>query len=145
MALMRRSDWPSTVGGSLLSDFFDDDRFYNSPWMRGENLPAANVKENENGYEIELAAPGFKKNDIHVEVENGVLTISGEQKEETDKNDNNYKRRVFSRRSFSRSFYLPDNTGEEDIDARYEDGVLKLSIKKKQTEAVKPKRPIQIK
>ena len=145
MALIRRSDWPSTVGGSLLSDFFDDDRFFTSPWMRGENLPATNIKETEKSYEIEVAVPGFKKSDINVAIDSGTLTISAEQKQEDDSNENNYKRREFSYKSFSRSFSLPENTSDEDVNARYEDGVLKLSVAKKKTENAKPKRAIQIK
>jgi HSP20 family protein len=145
MALMRRSDWPSTVGGSLFSDLFDDDRFFTSPWMRGENLPATNIKENEKNFEIEVAVPGFKKNDINVTVDNGMLTVSAEQKQEEQKDEDSYKRREFSCRSFSRSFKLPENTKEDDITAKYEDGVLKLAVAKKQIEATKPKRPILIK
>jgi len=145
MALIKRSDWPSTVGGPLLSDFFDDDRFFISPWMRSENHPATNIRETDKSFEIELAVPGFKKSDIEVSIESGVLTISAEQKEEENENGNSYKRHEFSCRSFSRSFSLPENIREEDIDARYEDGVLKLSVAKKKTETAKPRRPIQIK
>jgi HSP20 family protein len=113
--------------------------------MRGENLPATNIKENDKNYEIELAVPGFKKADINVAIDNGILTVSAEQKDETEKDENNYKRREFSYRFFSRSFNLPENIREEDSDAKYEDGVLKVTITKKQMEAAKPKKPIQIK
>jgi len=144
MALVRRSDWPA-LGGSLLTDFFDDERFYQSPWLRGQNLPAVNVKENEKNYEIEVAAPGFRKNDFNVSVDNRILTITAEKKEETEKKDDNYTRKEFGYTSFSRSFSLPENISEDDIQARYEDGVLKLSLAKKDQAQAKPKKAISIK
>jgi HSP20 family protein len=142
MALMKRSDWPSVFGGSLLSDLFDD-RFP-SQW-KNEAMPAVNIRENEKNYEIELAAPGYKKSDINVAVDNGVLTISAETKDQTESGPESYRRREFSCRSFSRSFVLPENIEDKDIDAHYVDGVLKLSINKKQLSSSKPKKSIEIK
>jgi len=143
MALMKRSDWPSVFGGSLLSDFFDD-RFMSPRWGN-ETMPAVNIRENEKNYEIELAAPGYKKSDINVSVDNGVLTISAQTKDESESGPESYRRREFSCRSFSRSFVLPDNIEDKDIDAHFVDGVLKLSINKKQSSPSKPKTSIQIK
>ena len=143
MALIKRSDWPSTVGGSLLSDFFDD-RFFQPHWMR-ESMPALNVRENEKNYEIEVAAPGYNKSDIDVSLDNGVLTISAETKDEKNEDENNYRRREFSCRSFSRSVVLPDNIDENSIDARYIDGVLKLSVKKAKADQERPKTKVEIK
>lgn len=144
MTLVRRSDWPM-LSGSLLSDFFDDDRFFNSPWLRGQTVPAVNVKENEKNYEVELAAPGYNKKDFNISVERGVLTISAERKEETEKKDDNYTRKEFGYTSFSRSFNLPENISDEDIQARYDDGVLRLSIAKKELAQAKPRKAIDIK
>ena len=144
MALVRHSNWP-TLRGSSLSDFFDDDRFFNSPWFRGQSLPAVNVKENDKAFEVELAAPGFDKKDFNISVNDGLLTISAESKREDEKKEDNYTRREFGYSSFSRSFNLPANTSEEDIQAKYEEGVLKLMIVKKDIATAKPKRSIEIK
>jgi HSP20 family protein len=141
MSLLTRSDWPS-LGGSL-SDFFDD-RGLMPHWMR-DSMPALNVKENEKNYQIELAVPGYKKSDIKVSLDNGVLTISAETEEERKQDENNYRRREFSRRSFSRSVSLPDNIDEQSIDAKYVDGVLQMTINKAKADNVKPKKTIEVK
>lgn len=144
MALIKHSNWP-TLGGTLLSDFFDDDRFFKSPLRRGQSLPAVNVKENDKSYEVELAAPGFNKKDFNISVESGFLTVSAESNQEKEEKQDNYTRREFEYTSFSRSFNLPANTNEEDVQAKYEDGILKLSIAKKGGQEPKAKKPIQIK
>lgn len=142
MALIRKSNWP-TLGGSLLSDFFDDDRL-TSPWLRG-SLPAVNVKEMDKSFEVEVAAPGFNKKDFSISVDNGLLTVSAEIKQEKEQKEDNYTRREFGYTSFSRSFSLPVNTNEEDIKAKYEDGILKLSIAKKNQPEAKTKKAIDVK
>ncbi|HYC86890.1 MAG TPA: Hsp20/alpha crystallin family protein, partial [Chryseosolibacter sp.] len=83
--------------------------------------------------------------DFNISVDAGVLTISAERKEESDKKEDNYQRKEFTCSSFSRSFNLPENCSEEDIQARFEDGVLKLSISKKPQPEPKPKKAIEIK
>jgi HSP20 family protein len=140
----RNSNWPTLGVGSLLSNFFDDDRFFNSPWLRGQNMPAVNVKETESAYEIELAAPGFQKSDFNVAIENGILTISCEKKSQSEKSEETYTRKEFEYSSFSRSFNLPENVSDDDVEAHYENGVLKLTVSKKK-EATKPKKAIDIK
>lgn len=132
------------LNGSLLSDFFDNDSFFNSSLSR-QSVPAVNVKENEKSFEIELAAPGLSKKDFKVIAENGVLTISSEKKFEEEKMEKGYTRREFSYSSFSRSFVLPENTNEEDVKASYEDGVLKVMVAKKVITQVKPLRAIEVK
>ena len=150
MAHVKHYGWPSvrgpvlpTVKGSPLTDFFDYDRFFHSPWEH--SWPAVNVKENDKAFEVELAAPGFNKNDFDISVDDGVLTVSGISKREDEKKEGNYTRREFGYSSFSRSFNLPANTSEEDIQAKYEEGVLKLIIAKKNIATAKPKRSIEIK
>lgn len=112
-----------------LSDFFDDD-WLKARMTKNDWTPAVNVIDNEKNYEIEVAAPGLKKDDFNVVVENGVLTISGETKEEEEEKKKNYTRKEFSARSFSHSFTLPDNVMDEDVAAKYEDGILRLMLKK---------------
>lgn len=124
MSSIIRRPW----GGSLLSDFFaPEDRFFN-----GQSNVAVNVKENDKNYEVEVAAPGFEKKDFNIEVNNGVLTISGEKKTENKKEDGKYTHREFGYTSFSRSFNLPANTTESDVQAKYDGGILKLAIAKKE-------------
>jgi HSP20 family protein len=145
MSLIKRSDRPSLIGGSFLSDFFDDDRFFNSPRLSGRSVPAVNVKDNQKNFEVEVAAPGYEKKDFKIEIDNGLLTISVEKSEEKEQKDDNFTRREFGYSSFSRSFNLPQNTNEEDINARYEDGILKLTIAKKGESNGKSKKAIAIK
>jgi HSP20 family protein len=143
MSLVKRSDWP-TLGGSLLSDFFDDERFLSSPWLRGQHIPAVNIKETDKTYEVELAAPGFTKQDLNVSVESNTLTISAEKKDEQESTHDNYTRREFGYSSFSRSFNLPTNTSDQDVKARYEDGILKVSINKKNHKGATSRKAIEI-
>ena len=143
MALIKRSDRPA-IGGSLLSDFFDDDRFFNSPWLTGQSTPAVNVKENDKNFEIELAAPGYNKNEFNISMEDGLLTISAERKEESEKKEDKYTRREFGYSSFSRSFHLPKNVSENDVQASFENGVLKLRINKKDSDQSNLKKSIPI-
>ena len=145
MAIVRRSDWPSLTSGSWLSDFFDNDRFFDSDLMRKQTVPAVNVKESDQGFEIELAAPGLIKDDFKISVENRVLTISTEKRDEhEEKRQNGYTRREFSYTSFSRSFALPDNVNEEDVDANYKDGVLKLTLTKVPEKQNKRRKAIEV-
>lgn len=144
MSLIKRSDWP-TLTGSLISDFFDDERFLRSPWMSGRNVPAVNIRENEKNYEVELAAPGYDKEDFDISVDNNLLTVSAERREEKEKKEDNYTRREFGFSSFSRSFNLPANTNENDINAKYQDGVLKLFIAKKEGTSGKTRKAIDVK
>lgn len=144
MSLLKRSDWP-TVAGSLLSDFFDDNGFINSPWLGRQSMPAVNIKENEKNFEIELAAPGMEKKDFEISVNNNILTISAERKQENEVKEDNYTRKEFGYTSFSRSFNLPVNTSEDNINAKYDNGILKVLIEKKNEPEGKLKKSIQIK
>jgi len=104
------------------------------------SIPSVNIVENHKDFKIEMAVPGHEKKDFKVEVDNGVLTISSEKEEESKEEKENYTRREFSYKSFSRSFRLPENCVADQIDARYENGILFLSIPKKEvTPAQAPK------
>lgn len=144
MTLMKRTDWPSLINNSWLSDFFDKDRFFDSDLMRNQTVPSVNVKENEKNFEVEMAAPGLSKKDFKITAENGVLTISSEKKEEKEEKNKDYTRKEFSYNSFSRSFTLPENTNEDDIKATYENGLLKLSIAKKTIAQAKAHKAIEV-
>jgi len=103
-------------------------------------LPAVNVKDKDTEYIIEVAAPGFKKEDFSISVENKILTISAEEKEEKEVKEDKYTRREFMSSSFTRSFSLPDNIDESQIGGRYDDGVLYVRIPKLQEKAPEKKK-----
>ena len=126
--LMQSSFLPSFR--SMMEDFWNSEKWFEKSFLNGENLPAVNIKENEKSFDVEVAAPGFHKEDFKIDIGNGILNISAETKKEDKKEKNNYTRREFSYSSFSRSFTLPDSAAEEDIKARYEDGILHLMLKK---------------
>jgi HSP20 family protein len=109
-----------------------------------ESVPAANVKETETEYVLELAIPGRKKEDFNVEIDNDILTISSEVKSEENKEDDGYTRREFTFSSFKRVFSLPETISMDKINATYEDGILKFVLPKKEEALPKPKRLIEI-
>ncbi|MCS6935124.1 MAG: Hsp20/alpha crystallin family protein [Chitinophagales bacterium] len=109
-------------------DFFEADNFFTR--FGNYTLPAANISENDQSYCIELAVPGFKKEDFKVKVEDDVLTISAETKSETKEEKKEYSRREYNYSSFSRSFRLPDNVKDDAIKAKYENGILQLTLPK---------------
>jgi HSP20 family protein len=133
---------------SLVSDFFDTDllspELFNFEGSMVSNLPSVNITEGDKNFKIELAAPGFEKKDFKVETDNGMLTISSEKEKEDKEETDNYRRREFSYSSFRRSFQLPENSIQDKIEAKYENGVLKLTLPKKEISISKPKKEIKI-
>jgi HSP20 family protein len=133
---------------SIWNGFFDDDWFGGNPNIAqaGTSVPAVNIKDTVDNYELEMAAPGMKKDDFHVDLDNNLLTISAEAKSEnSDKDkDGNYSRMEFSYSSFSRSFTLPDTVQAEKIAAKYKDGVLRIVLPKKEEAKPKPIKQISI-
>jgi len=107
-------------------------------------VPVANVTESESGFKIELAAPGLKKSDFKINVDKNVMTISVEKTEEKVDDSKVYSKKEFSYTSFSRSVTLPEIVDYASIDASYEDGVLGITIGKKE-EAIVAKRLIEVK
>ena len=144
MSLIKRSEWPSLMTGTWLSDFFDNDRFFDSDLLKKQSMPSVNVKESEKDFEIDVAAPGLTKQDFKISVDNGVLTISSEKEEEKEEKEKDYTRREFSYNAFSRSFSLPENVNEEDIRAMYQDGILKLNMAKKNITVSTAKKAIEV-
>jgi HSP20 family protein len=143
MALVRFQDqFPSLFDRFFESDFFDwSNRNYSST---NTTLPSVNIKETTDGFEVEMAAPGLDKKDFSIELNQDVLTISSEKKIENEiKDGEQITKREFSYQSFSRSFTLPNTVDNDKINAKYENGILKVFIPKK--EEAKPKPPKQIK
>lgn len=129
---------------SLLGrDFFNFDSDL-TPSRLGINLPTANVSESPKEFKLELAAPGLQHKDFNIEIENNILTISVEQEEEKKEEDGEYSRKEYSFHSFSRTFTFPENVKESGIEARYVDGILKVTIPKEKETPLKPVRKIAV-
>ncbi len=149
MTLARLSnDWFPTFP-SLVNRFFEGDLMdWNNENFAGSNstLPAVNVKENDNEYLIEVAAPGLKRSDFKVNYDNGRLTISSEKRvEHEEKDGEKVTRREFSYQSFQRSFTIPETTVAVDkITAKYEDGILHITLPKREEVKPKPAKEIKI-
>jgi HSP20 family protein len=129
---------------SAVSDLFDNDDFFEGEFFNRASVPAVNVKETEDEFKIELAAPGIKKEDFKVDVENGILSISAENEDWNEEKEGGYTRKEFSYTSFNRSFTLPDSIDEDDIHAKYNEGVLTLTLAKKEAAKIQPVKAIAI-
>ena len=121
-----------------LFDFEDD--FFDG----GLSAPPVNIIETSKEYKLDLSVPGMKREDFDVDVENGVLTISSEKEEEKNEDDKNFRRREFSYNSFCRTFPLPDNVDENKIAAKYDNGMLEVTIPKSEVTISKPKKQIKV-
>jgi HSP20 family protein len=133
---------------TLFDRFFDNDLF---DWsnknfsLTNTTLPAVNIMEDDNSYQVEMAAPSLNKDDFKIELNNDVLTISSEKKTENEtKEGQRYTRKEFSYQSFSRSFTLPDSVDSDKIKAKYENGILKVTIPKREDAKPRPVKQISI-
>ena len=125
---------------SVFDDFFKPwtDLFDSGGWnLRPMNVPAVNITEQPNEYLLSLAAPGMKKEDFKIDVDGNMLTISSEKEENKEDKNKKLTRKEYSYSSFSRCFSLPEEIKQEKINAKYEDGVLKISLPRKE-ESKKP-------
>jgi len=147
MTLVRRNNYMMPELGSLINNVFRND-FFNSD-VAGDDittLPAVNVKENEDSFVIEVVAPGFKKENFNISIDNGVLTISATEEEKKEEKTENFTKREFNYSSFDRSFRLPDNVIDEStIKGNYEDGILEVFLGKREEVKPKPARMIEVK
>ena len=143
--LVQRAFWGdveiSPTEAKLLDEFFNDFTRPSKSLMRYQtptsNVMRTDIKETQNGYELDIDLPGYKKSDVQAELKEGYLTISAStRKDESEKDkDGKYLRRERYYGSCSRSFYVGDAVTQEDIKARFEDGILKVTVPKKE---VKP-------
>lgn len=125
------------------------EEYFRPDWMGGTqnhnaSVPPVNIRETESAYEVELSAPGKTKEDFVIEVDQNVLSISSETKSEEKTENVKYTRREFSMSSFKRSFTLPKTANDDSITAAYENGILTVSIPKKEEALPKAKRAIEI-
>ena len=145
---------PSIFGENLFDDDWMDFPFERDLWGKKNPLYGKNanrvmktdIREHDTGYELDVDLPGFKKDEITIDLDNGYLTISaakGLDKDEQDKKGK-YIRRERYAGAMQRSFYVGDEVTQEDIKAKFEDGILRLSIPKKDAQAVETKKTIAI-
>ncbi|MEQ5792445.1 Hsp20/alpha crystallin family protein [Muricauda sp. NFXS6] len=153
MSLVKFRNRP--FGNLIGSDFFDFDDFFedrvwdtnllkDSFWNGKTTIPAMNIKETDDDYEIELAAPGFNKKDFKITIENGCLNISAEKSTSEEEKNANYTRREFSHNSFERSLQLPDFIKDDNVNAKYNDGILRFKLVKKEEAKKKKPKVIQV-
>ena len=117
---------------------------FTSNFNTGITLPKVNIRETKGAYFVDMAVPGLKKSDFHIDIENQVLSISTEMEENNEQQEANFTRREFGYSSFKRSFSLPETVKEDGIKAEYTDGVLSVHLPKKEEAIQKPARSIKI-
>lgn len=125
----------------VLSDFFGSNFLNDSEW---NSSPAVNIAEDKNGFKIEVAAPGFSKEDFRINVEKRVLEIASEKESISESKDEKVHRKEFYYSNFKRTFSLPEHVDTEKIGASYNNGILTVSIPKKEEAKDKPARQISI-
>ncbi len=144
---------PSIFGESLLDDWMDfpfEDEFFGRQnplyGKHAKNIMKTDVRETEDSYELDIDLPGFKKENINAELKDGYLTVTankGLDKDEKDK-EGKYIRQERYTGTCARTFYVGEGVTQEDIHAKFEDGILKLSVPKKDAKAVEQKKYISI-
>ena len=153
---MELTKFKNRLPGSLLSqDFFDLDNFFddrmwksglmNADFWNGKTVePALNIKESKKGFEIELAAPGFSKKDFNITIEDGCLNIAAEKERSEEEKSEDFTRREFNYSAFKRSLQLPESVREEEIKAKYNDGILSFMLLKKAAPQKTPPKVIEV-
>jgi HSP20 family protein len=135
MFLVRKNFQPSVSG--LINEFLNNDWIDNVDTFRNISLPKSNITELEKSYKIEMMAPGYKKEDFNISIEDNMLVISVEKEEKKDETKDNIVYHEFSVSNFKRSFRLSNNVNNSEIDANYTDGILEIIIPKKEESVVK--------
>jgi len=133
----RTSDSSVNPFDTLFNDFFEGEFLPGRRNRAFGSMPAANIKETDKSYHVELASPGMNKEDFKIEVDEDLLTIRSEKESEKEETSSRYTKREFNFTSFVRSFRLPEEVDSENISAKYEGGILQLEIPKKVVEEKK--------
>lgn len=147
MTLVKFNDWNNQAVAhnyfpfsDLMRNFFGNEGYcddYNA-------IPEANISEDENKYQIELAVPGLEKKDIKVEIDKDILKVSHESLEKKENENHRYSRREFRYNGFTRTFIIPESVDDSKMKAKYENGILMLELPKKPKSEVEQKREIRI-
>ena len=138
---------PRLRNKSLMDEFFNTSFFPTSFFDEDEkqfSMPAVNIIEEKDNFKIEVAAPGLDKKDFNIEIENYVLTVSANKENKVEKKDEKFTMREFNYSTFSRSFTLPKSVKSDKIKASHKEGILTITIPKKEEAIEKPKRQIAI-
>jgi HSP20 family protein len=145
MSIVKFRHYPAKSFNNLMDDFFPQipSLFWNEPVPNLGQMVPVNIKQNENGYVLDVIAPGFNKEDFKIHLEKNLLTISAEkQAEEENKNEKDI-RKEYKYQSFKRSFTIDEKIDTEKIEAKYENGILRLNLENKE-EVKKPTKQITI-
>ncbi len=136
----------STMWPSWIDEVFNMElpSIFTSNFNTGLTLPKVNIRETKEAYFVDMAVPGLKKTDFHIDLDNQLLSISTELEESNEQREANFTRREFEYSSFKRSFSLPETVNEHDIKAEYNDGILSIHMPKKEKAIQKPARSIKI-
>ena len=126
-----------------MPSFFDDD-FFPVLTGRSSSMPAVNVREDDKSFMLELAVPGIDKKELKIDINEDLLTIASESKNESEESKDGYKRKEFSYSSFCRSFQIPENVNKEKIEANYKDGILSVTLPKVEEEKNRISRQVKI-
>lgn len=118
----------------VFDDFFKpwNEWFEGGLSTRSMNIPAVNITEHKDEYLVSLAVPGMKKDDFKIDVDGNLLTISSEKEENKEEKDKKFTRKEYNYSSFSRTFTLPEEINKEKIEAKYEEGILKIALPRKE-------------
>ena len=136
MTTFKLNQAPYKTLDTLLNSFFNETA---APATNGFNFPAVNISENKDAYELEFNVPGRNKEDFKITVDKDILTVSFEKKEENKEEGKQFIKREFVTQSFKRSFSLNEKINAEDINAAYENGLLLLTLPKKEEVKIMPK------
>ncbi len=142
MAITRFNGGMTPRVSKMLEDFFNDDFFVNR--HPTYNLPQVNVIESDDQFRIDVAAPGMERDDFELKVEQNVLKVKAERHHEEEERDEKYTRREFTYGVFERTFSLPDSVDYDQIHAKYDKGILHITLAKREEAKAKPPRLIEI-
>ncbi|TNJ41902.1 Hsp20/alpha crystallin family protein [Tamlana fucoidanivorans] len=141
----KKSSFPTWT--NWIDDLFDTEHVptvFSSNYNSGMSMPKVNIKETKDDYFVEMAVPGMKKSDFVIDLDNDILSVSAEHKEESETKEENYTRKEFGYSSFKRTFSLPESINESKINATYNDGILMIQLPKREEAKQKPIRSIKI-
>ena len=147
---IRRKDRPAFDQfpslGTFLNDIWSEEMpsVFRTNFNEGMTLPKVNIKETTENFQVQMAVPGFKKENFNISVENEELLISAEIEENTEEKNEEFTRKEFGYASFRRSFVLPETVDGDKIKASYEDGILNVILPKKEEAKPKPARTIKV-
>lgn len=129
----------------FFTDFFENDSFFDTlPKEQINRVPSVNITENDKEFKIELGVPGLKKDDFKLDIDKNTLTVSTDKEEKVKEENEIFTKREFNYTSFSRSFMLPDTVKTDNVRAKYEDGILKIHIAKKEEAKQNLKKQIKV-